>query len=55
VILCLCNALSDAAVREAVAGGAARPKEVYCACGARAQCGRCAGAVLAILREHPDR
>lgn len=50
-VVCLCNGLTEDAVRAAVAAGARRPKEVYCGCGGRAQCGGCAGAVLAVLRE----
>lgn len=48
--VCLCNALSDQQLRQAVHDGAHRPFEIYAACGCRAQCGRCAGTVLAIIR-----
>jgi bacterioferritin-associated ferredoxin len=48
--VCLCNGLSDRQLGEAVRDGARRPAEVYAACGCRAQCGRCAGTVLAIIR-----
>ena len=33
--ICLCNALTDHQVRQAVADGACRPREVYGACGCR--------------------
>lgn len=53
MIICLCNAMSDADVRAAVAAGAQRPKEVYACCGGRAQCGGCTATVVRILRENP--
>ncbi|MBK1656916.1 (2Fe-2S)-binding protein [Paracraurococcus ruber] len=48
--LCFCNGLSDRQLDQAIRGGARRPAEVYAACGCRAQCGRCAGTVLALIR-----
>jgi bacterioferritin-associated ferredoxin len=51
VYICLCNALTDKQVRQAVADGASRPRDVYGACGCRAQCGTCARAVLASIRD----
>jgi bacterioferritin-associated ferredoxin len=51
MIICLCNAMTDGDVRDAIANGAARPKEVYACCGGRAQCGNCTLTVLRILRE----
>ena len=49
--VCLCNALTDRQVRQAVADGACRPREVYGACGCRAQCGTCTRAILAAIRD----
>jgi len=40
--VCLCNALTDQHVREAMNNGASRPREIYGACGCVAQCGTCA-------------
>lgn len=51
MVICLCNAMTDKQVRDAVAGGATRPKDVYCACGKSAQCGGCTATILSILRE----
>lgn len=51
MIVCLCNAMTDTAVREAVANGASRPKEVYDCCGGRAQCGNCTRTIVSIIRE----
>ena len=49
--VCLCNALTECEVRRAVQDGAGRPREVYGACGCRAQCGTCARAILATIRD----
>ena len=49
--VCLCNALTECQVRRAVQDGAGRPREVYGACGCRAQCGTCARAILATIRD----
>ena len=53
MIVCLCNALTDAQLADAIAKGARRPKEVYCACGGAAQCGGCTKTILAMIRETP--
>jgi len=47
---CLCNALNEAQIGHAVRQGASRPRDVYAACGCRAQCGGCTKAVLGIIR-----
>jgi bacterioferritin-associated ferredoxin len=51
--VCICNALTDTQIRDAIAGGAQRPKEVYAACNCSAQCGCCTGTMLSIIREQP--
>lgn len=48
--LCICNALTDRQVAQALAG-AARPADVHQACGCRAQCGACVKTLLALLRD----
>ena len=49
--VCLCNALTDRQVKQAVTdSGAATTSAVYAACGCRAQCGQCARALLALVR-----
>lgn len=53
MIICLCNALSDATIGQAIAGGAKRPKEVYEACQCRAQCGTCLRFILGMLKHPP--
>lgn len=50
VYLCLCNAISDAQVAQAVRDGASRPRDIYARCGCRAQCGCCTAAILGALR-----
>jgi len=50
-IVCLCNALSDARVGQAIAEGAKRPKDVHAACKCRAQCGTCRRLILGMLRD----
>jgi bacterioferritin-associated ferredoxin len=53
VYICLCNALTDQKLKQAVAvSRSQRPGEVYAACGCRAQCGQCVHAVLQLLRDH---
>jgi bacterioferritin-associated ferredoxin len=49
--ICLCNALTDAQITHAIQEGACRPREVYAACGCRAQCGGCTGMILGAIRE----
>jgi len=49
--VCLCNALTDTQLCDAVARGSCRPREVYAACGCKAQCGICTRAILAMIRE----
>ena len=51
MIVCLCNALTDTQLCDAVARGSCRPREVYAACGCKAQCGTCTRAILAMIRE----
>jgi bacterioferritin-associated ferredoxin len=42
--------MTDTQISAAVAAGASRPKEVYCACGGRAQCGNCTATILTMIR-----
>ena len=51
MIVCLCNALTDRQLTEAVAQGATRPREVYAACDCKAQCGTCTRMILSMIRE----
>ena len=51
MIVCLCNALTDTELCDAVAKGSCRPRDVYAACGCKAQCGTCTRTILALIRE----
>jgi bacterioferritin-associated ferredoxin len=51
MIVCLCNALTEAQLSDAVARGAKRPKEVYEACACKAQCGNCTRTILCMIKE----
>lgn len=53
MIVCLCNALTDAQLADAVAQGARRPRDVYAACDCKAQCGTCTRMILSMIREAP--
>jgi bacterioferritin-associated ferredoxin len=55
VYICLCNALTDKQVKQAVAAnGFRRLVDVYEACGCQAQCGQCAQAVLRLVRDQQE-
>ena len=51
MILCLCNALTDTQLADAVAKGACRPRDVYAACDCKAQCGTCTRTILGMIRD----
>jgi bacterioferritin-associated ferredoxin len=54
MIICSCNALSDAEVRHVVATAGAQPLtagKVYGCLGCSAQCGRCARTIKRIMQE----
>jgi bacterioferritin-associated ferredoxin len=52
VYVCICNALTSRHVKHAIdQAAAARPAEIYAACGCRAQCGSCVKKLLGLLRE----
>lgn len=48
--VCICNALNEGRVREVVATGCETVGEVYRACGARPQCGKCSCAIADMIR-----
>jgi bacterioferritin-associated ferredoxin len=49
--ICLCNALTDQDIRQAVLAGAERPSEVYRACGRVMQCGACSRDIQRFIEE----
>jgi bacterioferritin-associated ferredoxin len=53
VYICICNALTDRKLHEAIAQtDSSRPADVYAACGCRAKCGKCVSAIGELLRAH---
>ncbi|WP_114377196.1 (2Fe-2S)-binding protein [Elioraea thermophila] len=52
MLVCLCNALSDRAIRSAAEDGATCCKGVWERCGCRPDCGRCGAAIKEILAAH---
>lgn len=51
MIVCLCNALNDRAVRTAVDAGACSPHGVHRHHGTRINCGQCLSTISDIIRE----
>ena len=51
MIVCLCNALSDQQLSDAITQGARRPRDVYSACACKAQCGTCTRTILSMIRD----
>jgi bacterioferritin-associated ferredoxin len=54
VYVCICNAVNERAVREAVGRGCRTVGEVYRSCGARPQCGKCGIDIARIIRQPSD-
>ncbi|MCS6920647.1 MAG: (2Fe-2S)-binding protein [Elioraea sp.] len=52
MLICLCNALSDRAIRAAAEEGATCCKGVWERCGCRPDCGQCGAAIREILAAH---
>ncbi len=50
--ICICNALSDRELMDAVAEGHGSVDDVYRACGAERQCGSCAEEIAEMMRDH---
>ena len=53
MIVCSCNLLTDARIREALAkpNPPERVRDVYAACGCAAKCGGCAGSINRLINE----
>ena len=49
--VCNCNGIREREVRAAIDGGAARPAEIFRACGANPQCARCVCEMRKMLDE----
>lgn len=51
MILCVCNALREADVRDAARRGATCPASAYRALGRKAKCGQCVPAARTLINE----
>jgi bacterioferritin-associated ferredoxin len=51
MILCVCNALREADVREAVRNGASCPMSAYASFGRKPKCGQCMPAARTLVKE----
>jgi len=51
MIVCICNALSDRAIRAAAHDGAATVEEALAACGTALNCGCCRDAIANLIDE----
>lgn len=49
--VCVCNALNDRQVRQALCDGACKASEIYRHFGVRPQCGRCVPAMQQMVRD----
>ncbi len=51
--ICICNALTDRKLKDAIATSQSQcPEDVYAACGCRSKCGKCISLVTELLRDH---
>ena len=49
--VCICNAVTDGHIRQAVKNGASTMRDIYARCGVAKSCGKCACLARDILRE----
>ena len=54
MIICVCNRLNDAKVRDAIARGAATPDQVYAHHGVRKVCGTCQARIVALVQDERE-
>jgi bacterioferritin-associated ferredoxin len=52
--VCLCRAVTDHRIREAIDSGASTTEEVTQACGAGGDCGACAGYIEELIEDAQD-
>jgi bacterioferritin-associated ferredoxin len=55
MIVCVCNRLSEARIRGAIASGADSPDQVYAQNGVRKVCGTCQETIATMLQEREPR
>lgn len=49
--VCICNAVTESQIRHAAANGASTMRELRQTLGVAAECGRCAGCAMTVLKE----
>jgi bacterioferritin-associated ferredoxin len=54
MVVCLCRAVCDRAIRAAILAGARTPEDIRVACGAGADCRGCVGALDLLVDEVLD-
>lgn len=50
--VCICNAICDKTVGQAISDGHSEPDSVYAACGVKPQCGKCAETIEEMIWNH---
>ena len=55
MFVCVCHAVTDSQVREAIEGGASTREEVTRACGAGGDCGACHGQIEEMIEDHREQ
>lgn len=51
MVVCICNAIREAQVREAARAGCAEPEQCYARCGKQIRCGQCLPFARRIIAE----
>jgi bacterioferritin-associated ferredoxin len=54
MIVCVCNRLNEAKIRDAIACGAATPDQVYAHNGVKKVCGTCLDTIVALVRDERE-
>lgn len=52
--VCICHAVTEDEVRDAVADGASTTEEIAARCGAGTGCGTCVGKLCALIERSPE-
>jgi bacterioferritin-associated ferredoxin len=52
MIVCICNALNECKIRQAIAEGARNPAAIYKAHGCKPQCGKCGPDMKTMISDH---
>lgn len=49
--ICICNAICDKSINQAIDDGSGKVSEVYAACGAKPQCGACKNDIKEMIED----